>query len=134
MPLIADQTATVTCIHHDADADSDVNYVTTLTGVSWHDQLRAQPSSRGLSAACVYQMRVFAGYSTAAPAGAGVGAAEATYLDPSAWEALSAEGKAKHWTLRPGDRITCKGVTVTILAVHDNRGSRQNPHWYVEAS
>lgn len=134
MPLIADYTATVTNRFYDGDTDADATTATALSGVSWAGKLVASAGESGLTGASLYQMRIFAGSSTAQPQGASNAvAAEDTYLTPAAWAASDVSARAAHWTLRPGDTVSCGGVDATILAVHDNRGNRRFPHWYVEA-
>ena len=56
-----------------------------------------------------------------------------SYVPADKFRQLDEDAAAKAWTLRPGDRIEYKGQTLTLLAVHDNRGLRRCPHWYAEA-
>lgn len=134
MPLVADETAVLHNLYYDSDLDADVETITALTGVSWHGKLIAQASSSGLAAADLYKMRIFAGSSTAKPPGLAEPVnAEDAYLAPDEWAALPAAERAEHWTIQQGDKITCKGQTGTVLAIHDNRAGRLSPHWYVEA-
>lgn len=134
MPLIADQTAVLTHIAYNGEADTDVESTVTLSGISWYSSTQASATSDGLAAASIYRMRIFCGHSTAKlGANSDSVSAEGSYTTPSEWSANSAEIRAATWTAAPGDKVTCNGVTATVLAVHDNRGSRRVPHIYLEA-
>lgn len=128
MPLVADQTITVRNQHYDADADTDQTYDTVISGASWYNQLNARADGGGLQSAVIAKVRIFAGTALV-----GTDRAADSYLSPQDWDTQDNEGRAAHWTLRPGDLLLRGEDKVTILAVHDNRGARLNPHWYVEA-
>ena len=135
MPLLADNTITVRNLRYDPEADTETEISTTLVGVSVHAQTVATAGADGLNAASIFQIRIFAGHTRVATqsARAALAYAEDKYLASAEWEALDATSAANAWTLRPGDHIDCCGQQLTILAVHDNRGKRRHPHWYVEA-
>lgn len=135
MPLLADKTITVYNLRYDPEEDTETEISTILVGVSVHAKTVAAASADGLSAASVSQIRIFAGHTRAATQSARgtLAYADDKYLAPNEWEAQDAAAAANAWTLRPGDHIEVDGQRMTILAVHDNRQGRQNPHWYVEA-
>lgn len=135
MPLLADKTITVVNLHYDPEADTEQEISTILVGVSVHARTVATASADGLNAASIAQIRIFAGHTRAATrsARAALVYADDKYLAPDEWAAQDAAAAASAWTLRPGDHIEYQGQRMTILAVHDNRQSRRNPHWYVEA-
>lgn len=136
MPLIADKTIKVCNLRYDPDTDEETEVATELSGVSVHAKTVASAAADGLHAASLAQIRIFADTSLCAPLtrpGAAFPAPD-KFVEPSEWASLDAVSAALTWTLRPGDHIEYAGQRMTILAVHDNRGSRRNPHWYVEAS
>ena len=135
MPLLADQRITVRNLRYDPDTDTEAELCTVLDGVSVHAKTAATAAADGLHACCVAQVRIFPADTVSAPQSTPDAALPAgdTYLAPTAWTAADSAAAAKAWTLRPGDRIEYKGQLLTILAVHDNRGFRRCPHWYLEA-
>lgn len=135
MPLAADKIIKVCNLHYDPETDEETEFTTTVTKVSVHARTIATAGADGLNAASVAQIRIFAGTSLSAPqtAHGAISLAASTFVAPSEWAALGADSAALAWTLRPGDHIEYEGQRMTILAVHDNRGNRCNPHWYVEA-
>lgn len=140
MPLIADHTITVTNRYYDGALDRDTALETDISGVSFYNSSVQSVQGDGLKSADVYRIRIFANSSIltatrrdGGPDQEAVGLpAEDTYVPAKTWAEMGDEDKAKHWTLKAGDRISCDGVDVTILSVRDNRGHRVNPHWYVE--
>ena len=126
MPLLADKTITVRNLRYDPETDTEAEITTRLEGCSVHAKTVANATADGLAAASIAQIRIFAGHTLAAPQSAAKAhvPAEGKFIVPAA---------ADTWTLRPGDHIEYQGQRMTILAVHDNRGARRNPHWYVEA-
>lgn len=135
MPLLADKTITVRNLRYDPETDTEAEITTRLEGCSVHAKTVANATADGLAAASIAQIRIFAGHTLAAPQSAAKAPvpAEGKFIVPAAWAAQSAVAAADTWTLRPGDHIEYQGQRMTILAVHDNRGARRNPHWYVEA-
>lgn len=135
MPLLADKTITVRNLRYDPETDTETETATRLEGCSVHARAVASATADGLAAASIAQIRIFAGHTLAAPQSAAKAPvpAEGKFIVPAAWAAQSAAAAADTWTLRPGDHIEYQGQRMTILAVHDNRGARRNPHWYVEA-
>lgn len=135
MPLLADKTITVRNLRYDPETDTEAEITTRLEGCSVHAKTVANATADGLAAASLAQIRIFVGHSLAATQSASEAPAPADgkFLAPAAWAAQSAAAAADAWTLRPGDHIEYQGQRMTILAVHDNRGARRNPHWYVEA-
>lgn len=135
MPLLADKTITVANLRYDPEEDTEQEISTTLVGVSVHARTVATVSADGLNAASIAQIRIFAGHTRAATQSARgtLAYADDKYLAPDKWAAQDAAAAANAWTLRPGDHIEYQGQRMTILAVHDNRQGRRNPHWYVEA-
>lgn len=133
MPLISDKTAKITNRWYDGGGDADHEQTTSLVGVSWYGQTVAQVGTDGLHAASIYKMRVFAETTTAITPDGSSRSVEASYLPSTEWRALSAADRPSHWTLQPGDTVVCGDTIATVLSVHDNRGSRQFPHLYVEA-
>lgn len=99
-----DKTVTITHLGYDGESDTDTEQTRTLKGCSWHGKNKTSVDSTGLHAARVFQCRI----------------------------PVSAVGKTP-LEIAVGDRITCDGVTATVLDWHDNRG-RPAGHWYVEAS
>lgn len=118
--LVADQTATLRAIRYDGNSDSDAEITTSLSNVSWYEAVQVSPSSSGLAASNVYKIRVFEDQLT-------------DYLPLEDWRAVSATDKAIFWSVAPGDKITHGSTTATVVAIHDNRGSRRNAHLYLEA-
>lgn len=98
-----DKTVTIVHIDYDPDTDRDTEQTQTFAGCSWYGQTKATVTSAGLQSASVYKCRI-----------------------PEA--VVGGE-----LVCSCGDRITCGGVTATVLGVHDNR-DKPAPHWYVEAS
>lgn len=135
MPLLADKTITVRNLRYDPETDTEVEITTRLEGCSVHAKTVANATADGLAAASLAQIRIFAGHTLAATQSASEAHVPAgdKFLAPAAWAVQSAAAAADTWTLRPGDHIEYQGQRMTILAVHDNRGARRNPHWYVEA-
>lgn len=135
MPLLADKTITVRNLRYDPETDTEAEITTRLEGCSVHAKTVANATADGLAAASLAQIRIFAGHTLAATQSASEtpAPADGKFLAPAAWAAQSAAAAADAWTLRPGDHIEYHGQRMTILAVHDNRGARRNPHWYVEA-
>lgn len=135
MPLLADKTITVRNLRYDPETDTEAEITTRLEGCSVHAKTVANATADGLAAASLAQIRIFAGHTLAAPQSAAKAPvpAEGKFIVPAAWAAQSAAAASDTWTLRPGDHIEYQGQRMTILAVHDNRGARRNPHWYVEA-
>ena len=135
MPLLADKRITVRNLRYDPDTDTEAELCTVLDGVSVHAKMVATAAADGLHAASVAQVRIFPADTLSAPQSAPDVPLPAgdTYLAPDAWQAADRAAAAKAWTLRPSDRIEYKGQLLTILAVHDNRGFRRCPHWYLEA-
>ena len=135
MPLLADKTITVYNLRYDPETDTEAEISTILTGVSVHQRTVANAAADGLNAASVSQIRIFAGRTRAATQSVRgtLAYADSKYLAPSEWSAKGAAAAADAWTLRPGDIVEYNGQRMTILAVHDNRSGRINPHWYVEA-
>lgn len=135
MPLLADKTITVRNLRYDPETDTETETATRLEGCSVHARTVANATADGLAAASIAQIRIFAGHTLAATqiAAKTPVPAEGKFIVPAAWAAQSAAAAADTWTLRPGDHIEYQGQRMTILAVHDNRGARRNPHWYVEA-
>lgn len=135
MPLLADKTITVRNLRYDPETDTEAEITTRLEGCSVHAKTVANATADGLAAASIAQIRIFAGHTLAAPQSAAKAPvpAEGKFIVPAAWAAQSAAVASDTWTLRPGDHIEYQGQRMTILAVHDNRGARRNPHWYVEA-
>lgn len=135
MPLLADKTITVCNLRYDPETDTEAEITTRLEGCSVHAKTVANATADGLAAASLAQIRIFAGHTLAATQSASEtpAPADGKFLAPAAWAAQSAAAAADAWTLRPGDHIEYHGQRMTILAVHDNRGARRNPHWYVEA-
>ena len=135
MPLLADKTITVRNLRYDPETDTEAEITTRLEGCSVHAMTVANATADGLAAASLAQIRIFAGHTLAATQSASEAPipADDKFLAPAAWAAQSAAAAADTWTLRPGDHIEYQGQRMTILAVHDNRGARRNPHWYVEA-
>ena len=135
MPLLADKRITVRNLRYDPDTDTETEIYTVLDGVSVHAKTVAAAADDGLHACCVVQIRIFSADTLSAPQSTPDAPLPAgdTYLEPAAWAGADAAEAAKAWTLRPGDRIEYKGQTLTLLAVHDNRGLRRCPHWYAEA-
>lgn len=135
MPLLADKTITVRNLRYDPETDTEAEITTRLEGCSVHAKTVANATADGLAAASIAKIRIFAGHTLAAPQSAAKAPvpAEGKFIVPAAWAAQSAAVASDTWTLRPGDHIEYQGQRMTILAVHDNRGARRNPHWYVEA-
>lgn len=135
MPLLADKTITVRNLHYDPETDTETAVSTLLKGCSVHAKTVASATADGLAAASIAQIRIFAGHTLATPQSVTDAAvpAESKYLAPVEWSAQSAAAATDTWTLRPGDHINYEGQQMTVLAVHDNRGARRNPHWYIEA-
>ena len=135
MPLLADKTITVRNLRYDPETDTETETAPRLEGCSVHARTVANATADRLAAASIAQIRIFAGHTLAAPQSAAKAPvpAEGKFIAPAAWAAQSAAAAADTWTLRPGDHIEYQGQRMTILAVHDNRGARRNPHWYVEA-
>lgn len=135
MPLLADKTITVRNLRYDPETDTEAEITTRLEGCSVHAKTVANATADGLAAASIAQIRIFAGHTLAAPQSAAKAPvpAEGKFIVPAAWAAQSAVAASDTWALRPGDHIEYQGQRMTILAVHDNRGARRNPHWYVEA-
>ena len=99
--LYCTKDAVLTHLVFDADTGGDRPVVTVLRGVSWYARHTAAADIGGLHAAQLVQCRI--------PAGV-----QGRYPLPV-----------------PGDTMTCDGMTVTVVDVHDNRG-RAIPHVYVE--
>lgn len=135
MPLAADKTITVVNLRYDPESDEETEVRTRITPVSVHARTVATATADGLQAASLAQVRIFEHTSLCAPqtpSGAFT-LASSKFVEPGQWAAQSAESAALAWTLRPGDKIEYAGQALTILAVHDNRGAKRHPHWYVEA-
>lgn len=135
MPLGADKIIKVHNLYYNPETDEETEEVTTLTNVSVHAKTVATATSQGLNAASIAQFRIFSDLAWSAPqsASAAVSLAAGKFVDPAQWAAQSPASASLTWTLRPGDKIEFAGQLLTILAVHDNRDGRRNPHWYVEA-
>lgn len=136
MPLNANQTIVVRNLFSKPEDDIEAEISTTLVGCSVHNRTVASATAKGLASASIAQIRIFAGGHTLAAtqrARAALVSADGKFVDPQQWDALAAVSAADAWTLRPGDKIEVAGTPMTILAVHDNRQGRHNPHWYVEA-
>lgn len=112
-----------------------VYYSSQIKGVNWHGT-QASSVNKGLDTADVYSLRI--------PIHARFGGKR--YVPHKQWEALSADEKAKAWTLYEGD-IIVQGLvegdlkqirkeyeTVAITSFTDNRrGSAAAQHWRVMA-
>lgn len=118
--LVADQTVTLHALRYNGDTDTDTEICTKLTGVSWYEAVQAAPSGNGLVSSSLYKIRVFEDQLT-------------EYLPFVDWHKLTDSEKQPFWTIALGDKLTHGGNTVTIIAIHDNRASRRNPHLYLEA-
>lgn len=135
MPLLADKSVLLSCLFCNNETDEETEVTTLLSGVSVHAKTIAAANADGLSAASVMQIRIFCRHSTSAlPEAPESGVVvDDTFIAPAQWGFQESAPAAPAWTLRPGDHITYEGTQLTVLAVHDNRGQRCNPHWYVEA-
>ena len=135
MPLLADKTVLLSCLFCNNETDEEAEVTTLLSGVSVHTKTIASANADGLSAASVMPIRIFCRHSTSArPEAPEAGiVVDDTFIAPAQWDTQESAPAAPAWTLRPGDHITYAGAQLTVLAVHDNRGQRRNPHWYVEA-
>lgn len=135
MPLGADKIIKVHNLYYNPETDEETEVVTSLTNVSVHAKTVATATVQGLSAASIAQFRIFPSLAWSAPqtASGTVSPASGKFVDPAQWATQSPASAALTWTLRPGDKIEFAGQLLTILAVHDNRNGRRNPHWYVEA-
>ena len=112
---------------------------TVIHGTSWYGSLKSNVDASGLKAANQYIVRV--------PVGADC--SSRNYVDPIAYAKLTDEEASGYFTFKNGDIVVRGEVTqedskitpklihdnyaevMTILAVTDDRRTRNAPHWKV---
>ena len=129
------QTAvTVVNLIHDPQTDTDTPVCWVFPACSWRERIGTTGSGTAKDPAREVHIRI--------PARQG----EAPYLSYWAWEGLSAEAKARAWTLKNGWLLLkgavpqlslaeysalCKRGAVRLTAFADNR-EQLLPHWHLQ--